>query len=86
MKLAEYMALGIPTVAYAQGPTQVLTEAGAGIVVQSPRDFVGAVATLEADEMRRRTLAEAARSAGAELDVRTVTRRYEREVLDRYLA
>ena len=86
MKLAEYMALGIPTVAYTQGPTQVLTEAGAGIVVQSPRDFVGAVATLEADEMRRRTLAQAARSAGAELDVRTVARRYEREVLDRYLA
>ena len=85
VKLAEYMALGVPTVAYAHPTTRDLTDLGAGIVVQSPRDFVDAVAALAVDETKREAMAGAARAAGARFDVRTIARRYEQEILDRYL-
>jgi glycosyltransferase involved in cell wall biosynthesis len=85
VKLAEYMALGVPTVAYAHETTGTLTEHGAGIVVASPREFVEAIALLASDKTRRRTISENARAAGAQFDVRELAHRYEREVLDRYL-
>jgi glycosyltransferase involved in cell wall biosynthesis len=84
-KVAEYMGFGVPTVSYDYAVTQVLRQTGAGVLVDSPRVFVDALERLARDEPARRALAEAARTAGRELDWDVLARRYETEVLDRYL-
>jgi glycosyltransferase involved in cell wall biosynthesis len=84
-KVAEYMGLGVPTVAYDYEVTQVLRQTGAGVLVDSPRELVGALERLARDEGERKLLAEAAQAAGRELDWDVLARRYETEVLDRYL-
>jgi glycosyltransferase involved in cell wall biosynthesis len=85
MKIAEYMGAGVPTVSYDYRVTDVLRERGAGILVETPREFVEAVTSLATDAGRRKELGEAARLAGAALDWAVLARRYEREILDRYL-
>jgi glycosyltransferase involved in cell wall biosynthesis len=84
-KTAEYLGAGAPVVSYDYEVTQEVREAGAGILVSSPAEFVAAVAALAEDEARRAALAAAARAAGAKLDWDTLARRYADEVLDRYL-
>lgn len=85
VKIAEYLGAGIPTVSYDYRVADILRETGSGLVVSSAREFVEAVVRLARDEAERRRLAEAARSAGAELDWSLLARRYETEILDRYL-
>ena len=84
-KVAEYMGLGVPTVSYDYEVTSVLRETGAGVLVDSPRAFVDTVVRLTGDGTARGTLAEAAARAGKELDWDVLARRYESEILDRYL-
>jgi len=84
-KVAEFMGLGVPTVSYDYEVTQNLRETGAGILVPGPREFVEAVVKLLEDEAVRGEIAEAALRAGAKLDWDVLARRYETEVLDRYL-
>lgn len=84
-KVAEYMGLGVPTVSYDLRVTEVLRETGAGVLVSSPREFVEAVERLVRDPGARAELAAFARTAGAELDWDVLARRYETEILDRYL-
>ena len=83
-KIAEYMGLGVPTVSYDYEVTAELRESGAGVLVGTPREFVGAVERLTRDEAERRRLAEAARAAGAARDWDVLAARYG-EILDRYL-
>ncbi len=83
-KVAEYMGMGVPTVAYDQEVTSELRDAGAGILVETPRDFVTAVARLADDSDRRGRLAEAARRAGAARDWDLLAAQYA-TLLDRYL-
>jgi glycosyltransferase involved in cell wall biosynthesis len=85
MKVAEYMACGVPTVGYDYEVTRVVRDAGAGLLVSSPHEFVDAVATLASDPNRRRQLADAAARYGATLEWRALARRYERDVLDVHL-
>ena len=85
VKLAEYMALGVPTVAYESSTTRTLSDSGAGILVRSPRDFVEAVVSIATDESKRHAMGQAARIGGAQFDVRLLAHRYEREILDRHL-
>jgi len=85
VKIAEYLGAGIPTVSYDYRVADILRETGSGLVVSSAREFVEAVVRLARDEAERRRLAAAARSAGAELDWSLLARRYETEILDRYL-
>jgi glycosyltransferase involved in cell wall biosynthesis len=85
VKLAEYMGAGVPTVAYDYPVTACILEAGAGVLVSEPRRFVDAVVRLLEDPPARARLAEAARAAGREHDWAALARRYEAEVLDRYL-
>jgi len=85
-KVAEYIGLGVPTVSYDFAVTENLRETGAGVLVQTPREFAETVARLAQEEDERRGLAEAARSAGAALDWDVLARRYEEEILDRYLS
>jgi glycosyltransferase involved in cell wall biosynthesis len=84
-KVAEYMGLGVPTVSYDFRVTEVLRETGAGVLVSTPREFIDAVEHLALDEPARTAVAAAARTAGAALDWDVLARRYETEILDRYL-
>jgi glycosyltransferase involved in cell wall biosynthesis len=83
-KVAEYMGMGVPTVAYDFEVTEDLRERGAGVLVKSRRAFVEAVVSLVRNPSERAPLAEAARRAGAELDWDGLARRYE-ELLDLHL-
>ena len=84
-KVAEYMGLGVPTVSYDYEVTRPLRETGAGVLVDEPREFVAAVVRLAGDTSVREQLAGKARAAGAKLDWDELARRYETDVLDRYL-
>jgi glycosyltransferase involved in cell wall biosynthesis len=84
-KVGEFIGLGVPTVSYDYKVTENLRETGAGVLVPSPREFVDAVVHLGDDTAARAEIAAAARRAGAELDWDLLARRYETEVLDRYL-
>ena len=84
-KIAEYMGLGVPTVSYDFAVTDELRETGAGVLVTSPRAFVDAVVSLARDASARGTLADAAAAAGRARDWDVLARRYEVEILDRYL-
>ena len=84
-KVAEYMGLGVPTVSYDFEVTAELRETGAGILVETPREFAETTVRLVNDDAERARLAHAARVAGAARDWDVLARRYEDEVLDRYL-
>jgi glycosyltransferase involved in cell wall biosynthesis len=84
-KVAEYMGLGIPTVSYDFEVTSELRETGAGVLVATPREFVDAVVNLVRDVPARGALAQAAAAAGSERNWDKLARRYQAEVLDRYL-
>jgi glycosyltransferase involved in cell wall biosynthesis len=84
-KVAEYMGVGVPTVSYDFEVTSVLRDTGAGVLVGDPREFVAAVVHLAGDAAARGELAEAARRAGRELDWDVLGRRYEEQILDRYI-
>ena len=84
-KVGEFIGLGIPTVSYDYEVTENLRETGAGLLVPTPREFADAVVHLGEDEAARLELAAAAKRAGADLDWDVLARRYEDEILDRYL-
>jgi glycosyltransferase involved in cell wall biosynthesis len=85
VKVAEYMGVGVPTVSYDYAVTEDLRETGAGVLVGSPREFVDVVVRLLDQPAERLHVADAARSAGRERNWDVLARRYETEVLDRYL-
>ncbi len=83
-KVVEYMGCGVPTVAYDYEVTSHVRDAGAGVLVETPREFVDAVESLAQDDARRAELGSAARVAGAAHDYDLLARQYA-EILDRYL-
>lgn len=83
-KIIEYMGCGVPTVSYDYEVTSDLRDAGAGLLVRTPREFIGAVERLARDEALRRELAARARAAAAARDWGLLAREYE-TVLDRHL-
>jgi glycosyltransferase involved in cell wall biosynthesis len=84
-KISELIGLGVPTVSYDYEVTANLRETGAGVLVSDARSFVEATVSLLQDDGARRALAEAALRAGSELDWDVLARRYETDVLDRFL-
>lgn len=84
VKIAEYMGVGVPTVAYDYEVTQVVRESGGGILVQTPREFVDAVARLAEDEPERAQLAKVSLAYGRSIDWRVLAERYN-DVLDRHI-
>ena len=84
-KVAEYMGAGVPIVSYDYEVTRDVKEAGAGVLVSSPAEFVEAVVSLAEDPARRAGFASASAAAGARLDWDGLARRYTEEILDRYL-
>lgn len=85
VKIAEYLGLGVPVVAYDLPITAVVARGGAGVLAATPDAFVEAAVALGGDEVRRAELARAARAAGAALSWAALAERYEHEILDRYL-
>jgi glycosyltransferase involved in cell wall biosynthesis len=83
-KIIEYMGCGVPTVSYDYEVTSDLREAGAGLLVKTPREFVEAVERLDRDEAMRRELQAAGRDAAAARDWDVLAQLYE-TVLDRHL-
>ena len=83
-KVVEYLGCGVPTVAYDYDITAHVREAGAGVLVETPREFVAAVEKLAGDEPLRSELGAAARSAGRAHDYDALAVEYAR-VLDRHL-
>ena len=83
-KVAEYLGVGAPIVGYDHRVLQDVREAGAGVLVATPREFVAAVERLFTDDGERARLAAAARAAGTERDWRKLAARYA-ELLDLHL-
>ena len=84
-KVSELIGLGVPTVSYDYEVTANLRETGAGVLVPDARSFVETTARLLTDGAARAELAAAAARAGRELDWDMLARRFEAEVLDRFL-
>jgi glycosyltransferase involved in cell wall biosynthesis len=84
IKIAEYVASGVPTVAYDQHATSLVRETGAGTLVAAPEEFVAATTALLRDPAARGEMGERGRAAGASFAWDVLARRYE-ELLDRYL-
>jgi glycosyltransferase involved in cell wall biosynthesis len=84
VKVAEYLGAGVPIVAYDYPTVEDVREAGAGLLVDSPREFAGAVERLVRDVDQRRRLADASRRAGAERSWSVLAERYA-AVLDEHL-
>ena len=85
VKLAEYIALGVPTVSYDLGLAQVLSETGAGCLAETPDDFAAEVKRLSLDEAERERMSQAGRRLAPALDWGRLAARYQGEVLDRHL-
>jgi glycosyltransferase involved in cell wall biosynthesis len=83
-KVAEYLGAGVPVVSYDYEVVADLREAGAGLLVGSPREFVAAVERLLDDGAEREKLAVAARAAGEARDWRVLAARYA-AILDEHL-
>jgi glycosyltransferase involved in cell wall biosynthesis len=84
VKIAEYMGVGVPTIAYDYEVTQVVRASGGGVLVDTPREFVDAVVRLAEDDGERARLAATSLSYGNSLDWRVLAERYN-ELLDRHL-
>ena len=84
-KVSELIGLGVPIVSYNYEVTANVRETGAGLLVPDARSFVEATARLLTDDAARADLAQAAERAGRELDWDVLARRFETEVLDRFL-
>jgi glycosyltransferase involved in cell wall biosynthesis len=84
VKTAEYLGVGAPLVSYDYDVVADVRAAGAGILVDEPREFVDAVERLVRDEPFRAGLAARAKEAGAARDWRVLAERYA-AILDEHL-
>lgn len=84
LKIAEYVAVGVPTVAYDYEATALVREAGAGVLVDDAQTFVAATVALLRDAGRRRELGERGRDFGATFSWDRLGATYG-ALLDRYL-
>jgi glycosyltransferase involved in cell wall biosynthesis len=84
LKIAEYVAVGAPTVAYDYEATALVRETGAGVLVQTPPEFVAATVALLRDPAKRAEMSSRGTAAGASFSWDVLSSRYA-EILDRYL-
>jgi glycosyltransferase involved in cell wall biosynthesis len=83
-KIAEYLGVGAPIVSYDYDVVADVREAGAGILVDQPREFVDAVVRLVQDGEARAGFAARAKAAGELRDWRVLAAQVS-DVLDRHL-
>jgi glycosyltransferase involved in cell wall biosynthesis len=86
VKIAEYLACGVPTVAYDLDETKVLADTQAGLLARDADSFVAAVLRLARDDAARLDMAARARAAGDGLDWNRLASMYERDVFDVFLS
>jgi glycosyltransferase involved in cell wall biosynthesis len=84
LKLADYMACGVPIVSTNMAESFIVCEAGAGLIASSEHEFVECLVRLARSSTLRRELGEAGRHFGTQHDWGTLAQRYEREVFDVY--
>jgi glycosyltransferase involved in cell wall biosynthesis len=84
VKTAEYLGVGAPIVSYDYEVVADVREAGAGILVDEPREFAEAVVRLATEPALRSELAAKAAAAGRERDWRVLAKRYD-AILDEHL-
>ena len=84
LKIAEYVAVGVPAVAYDCPPTALLRETGAGVLVSDAPAFVAETVALLRDAARRRELGERGRAYGDAFSWDVLGATYA-GLLDRYL-
>ena len=85
VKVAEYIGLGVPVVAYDLEVTSIVRQTGAGILAATPREFIEGVGRLARADAVRQSYAAAAAAAGRALDWKFLADKYEREILDVHL-
>lgn len=83
-KVAEYLGAGVPIVSYDYDVVADVREAGAGLLVGSPREFAAAVERLLRNPDERERFAAAARAAGDARDWAVLAERYA-AILDEHL-
>jgi glycosyltransferase involved in cell wall biosynthesis len=83
-KIAEYLGAGVPIVSYDYEVVADVRQTGAGLLVETPREFIAAVERLLRNPEERARLADAARVAGAERDWDVLALRYA-AILDEHL-
>jgi len=83
-KVAEYLGAGVPIVSYDYDVVADVREAGAGLLVGTPREFVAAVERLLREPAERGRLAAAAAAEGERRDWRVLAARYA-AVIDEHL-
>jgi glycosyltransferase involved in cell wall biosynthesis len=84
-KIAEYLGVGAPIVSYDYPVVADVRDAGAGILVNNPREFVDAVVQLVHDPEARAGFAAHAKAAGEQRDWRVLAGQVS-DVLGRHLA
>jgi glycosyltransferase involved in cell wall biosynthesis len=84
LKIAEYVALGVPTVSYDYEATALVRDTGAGVLVTSADEFVAATTAILRDPAKREEMSARGRAAGAGFSWDVLARRYE-ELFDRHL-
>lgn len=84
VKVAQYIGAGVPVVGYRATPTEPIGRSGAGILVESPGEFVAALTRVLGDAGLRRRLSANARAASAEVDWDQLGERYN-DLLDEFL-
>jgi glycosyltransferase involved in cell wall biosynthesis len=84
LKIAEYVAVGAPTVAYDYDATALARETGAGVLVTTAPEFVATTVALLRDPAKRAEMSGRGRAAGVSFTWDVLAGRYE-ELLARYL-
>ena len=84
VKIAEYMGVGVPTVAYDYEVTQVVRTSGGGVLVGARASSSTRSSGSRATRSERARLAETALVYGRSLDWRALAERYN-ELLDRHI-
>ncbi len=85
IKLAEYIALGVPTVSYDLELSQVLRDTGTGRLASNPDEFVAQVEGLARDGDVRARISAAGHALAPSFDWDALAERYRTTILDRYL-
>lgn len=84
IKISQAIGAGVPTVGYRSTPTDLISRTGAGIVVDTPADFVASLARVLDDSELHARLRAGARAAAAQVDWKNLGGRYA-ELLDEFL-
>lgn len=76
VKVAQYLGCGVPVVGYRSVPTELISGAGSGIIVDSPEEFLAALVRLLRDPALRAQQSTRARAAARQVSWDVLGARY----------